>query len=217
MLLRVATEERTVGAPLPTLGGGDDLGEHPICGEAQLTADDFKAVWVLVPQIRRMIAWLAALVVLGPIFLWLRTDGGSPLILGAIPICLIAGVFGVYRGRARWAEGAVSSSRGQPVHYRFDAEAFQVKAPGRDSRAEWATLRGQLELDSAFLIYMSPQLFVLVPKRAFTDADRARLSAELRARVPVYKAPGGGAKRPLLLWLALILAFVGIWLFLNPK
>jgi hypothetical protein len=195
----------------------DDLGEHPIRGEAQLTADDFKAVWVAVPQVRRMIAWFVVLVVLVPTFLWLRAGGREPLILGAIPICLLAVVYGVYRGRARWAEGALSGSQGKPVEYLFDAEAFQVKAPGRDSRAEWATLRGHLEVGSAFLIYMSPQIFVLVPKRAFTDADQARLHTELRARVPLHRAPGGSAKKLLLLWLALILVFLGIWQLLSAK
>ncbi len=195
----------------------DDLAGHPIRGEAQLTADDFKAVWAAVPQVQRTIAWLAVLVVLLPTFIWLRADGRNPIILGAIPICLMAVAFGVYRGRGRWAEGALSGSHGKPVEYLFDGEAFQVKAPGRDSRAEWATLRGHVEVKGAFLIYMSPQIFVLVPKRAFTAADQARLGAELRARVPPYRAPGGGAKKLLLLWLALVLVFLGIWQLLNTK
>lgn len=195
---------------------GNDLGAHPIRGEAQLTADDFKAVWVAVPAVRRMIVWFVALVVLGPTFLWWRADGRNPLILGAIPICLVAVAVGVYRGRARWAEAALGGSQGQPIQYLFDAEAFQVKAPGRDSRAEWATLRGHLEVDHAFMLYMSPQLFVLVPKRAFTDADQARLRSELTARVPLQKAPSG-AKKMLLMWLALILAYLGIWQFLSAK
>jgi hypothetical protein len=64
---------------------------------------------------------------------------------------------------------------------------------------------------------MSPQIFVLVPKRAFTDADQARLRAELTARVPVHKSPGGGAKRVVILWLALVLVFLGIWQLLSAK
>lgn len=197
----------------PTPGGGS-LADNPIRGTAEPRLQDYQALWGQAPAMRRAASWLLVLIVGAPVALALR-NGFEPLVLLAIPVLLAAAAYGVWRGRKTWSEAMFKSAGGMPIEYFFDAEGYQTRATGREGRAEWGTLHAFAETPAAFLLYVTPQIFHLVPKRAFPEADQARLSAELRARVkPLGKSPSG-LKKALVLWIVLILAYFAIWRFLG--
>jgi len=197
----------------PTSGGAN-LAENPIRGSAEPRVEDYQAVWGQAPAMRRAAVWLLVIVVGMPVVFSLRS-GFDPLVLLAIPVLLAAGAFGIWRGRRSWSEAMFKSAGGMPVEYFFDGQGYQTRAPGREGRAEWGTLHAFAETPAAFLLYVSPHIFHLVPKRAFPEADQARLSAELRARVkPLAKSPSG-LKKTLVLWIVLIVAYLVIWQLLG--
>ena len=193
---------------------GASLADEPIRGSAEPRLEDYEAVWGQAPAMRRAAGWLLVIVVGMPVVFSLRS-GFDPLVLLAIPVLLAAGAFGIWRGRRNWSEAMFRSSGGMPIEYFFDSHGYQTRAPGREGRAEWGTLHAFGETPAAFLLYVSPHIFHLVPKRAFPEADQARLSTELRARVkPLGKGPSG-LKKALVLWILLIIAYLAIWQFMG--
>jgi hypothetical protein len=194
--------------------GSRSLLDNPIRGSAEPRVEDYQAVWGQAPAMRRAAGWLLVMVVGMPVAFSLR-KGFDPLVLLAIPVLLAAGAFGIWRGRRSWSEAMFRSVGGMAIEYFFDGQGYQTRTPGREGRAEWGTLHGFAETPAAFLLYVSPHIFHLVPKRAFPEADQARLSAELRARVkPLGKGPSG-LKKALVLWVVLIVAYLAIWQFLG--
>jgi len=191
-------------------------------GHVALTEEDFSSAWRFLPQMRSMVAVSIWIVVLIPGLASVSAAwmGGRawPYGVGAL-LCGGALAFGLRRGRARWARSSLELLRGsEGVLFRFDDKGFLLKSPGRESQLAWDTLYRCIETVSAFLIYTAPQVVAVVPKRAFTPAEQADLQALLRERI--RPAPLAGVFRPgrlLLLWLALVIAFLAIWQFLNPK
>lgn len=200
----------------PPTPNGASLTDKPIRGSAEPRLEDYQAVWGQAPAMRRAAGWLLVIVVGIPVTFSLR-KGFDPFVLLAIPVLLAAGGFGIWRGRRSWSEAMFKSAGGMPIEYFFDGQGYQTRAPGREGRAEWGTLHAFAETPAAFLLYVSPHIFHLVPKRAFPEADQARLSAELRARVkPLGKSPGG-LKKALVLWLLLIVAYLAMKQFLGQQ
>jgi len=226
-----------------TRGGGEDHHEseepdsdedgaqagfegEPIFGRTAITAEDFKKIWWLLPQNRR-VGKSAALIGLGvPAFYaiqrWMVPGGDVDPVNWAFlfSACAMppALVWALWRARARWAQTAVADLRSQEgVAFRFDAEGMSIDAPGRKHTLAWATLVHCLEAPESFLVYTTPAAVMVVPKRAFSATDQARLRTLLAELVP--KRPLRGVKlfalRTLVLWVVLVLAFLAIWQFLE--
>jgi hypothetical protein len=198
-------------------GVRDAFAGQPIRGEAVLRIEDFKSAWFAMPQVRKMIAWYLSVAVCTPLLIWTATEAPNSVVAIAIPIIFCAAVYGLLRGRRRWAEASLRGHDGT-VEYLFDHYGYQLKAPGRESRSEWSKLHGHLELAEAFLVYITPNLLTLVPKRAFAAADQVRLRQELEARIPRRPASYRGVLKLLLAWLLLTLVFLAVWqLVLAPS
>jgi hypothetical protein len=122
-------------------------------------------------------------------------------------------------GRA-WANQALSNIGGQTT-FRFDDYGFTSESSLRQHRLAWAGLARSLETPQAFVVYTTPGTVLIVPKRAFADADVVRVSALLRERispVPVQKVGFFGtasAWRTLLIWVVVLVTFLSIWQFLD--
>ncbi|HEV8548437.1 MAG TPA: YcxB family protein [Polyangiaceae bacterium] len=187
-----------------------------IRGSVEPRLEDYLVIWSRLPGMRRLVLYLVVLVVCIPLFFSLR-QGFEPAVLLAIPVCLVAGGYGLYRGRTRWARSALGNSAGKTVEYVFDEQGYQTRAPDREARADWTSLHGFAETPEAFLLFVSPQLVIVIQKRALSPADQAQLLELLRARVKPQSLGSSGVKRLLVLWLVLIVAFIVIWLFLGGK
>jgi len=90
----------------------------------------------------------------------------------------------------------------------------------RQHRLAWAGLARSIDTAQAFLVYTTPRTLLIVPKRAFADADVLTLRNMLAERVTAQPAPtggllGGSVTRVLVLWAALIVAFLAVWHFLD--
>jgi hypothetical protein len=123
--------------------------------------------------------------------------------------------------RRAWTKQAFANVGGQTT-FRFDDYGFTWESSLRQHRLAWASLARALETPTAFLVYPSPQTVLIVPKRAFTDADVAVLSRLLRERITLKPAPKAGlfanrAWRTVLLWVVLVVTFLAIWQFLDER
>jgi hypothetical protein len=123
--------------------------------------------------------------------------------------------------RRAWSKQAFANVGGQTT-FRFDDYGFTWESSLRQHRLAWASLARALETPTAFLVYTAPQAVLIVPKRAFTDADVAALSRLLRERITPKPAPKAGlfanrTWRTLLLWVVLVVTFLAIWQFLDRR
>jgi hypothetical protein len=102
------------------------------------------------------------------------------------------------------------------VFYRFDADGVTIRSAGATASLAYRVLVKTREIDNAFLLYTTPQLANIVPKRAFTPQDLDRLRALLPPAQQPQKIPlPSGVK--IWLWLAMVLAFLVVWqLFSTP-
>ncbi len=200
-----------------------------IVADTPVSADDFKKVWPALPQVRTMLLRVGIIAALGVVFastnLYLLPPQRDPadtwrwafLVTSFVWPPLFA--FGVFRGRKQWADNAVRDLRSlEGVRFRFDADGFAFEAPGRSHQFTWASLTRCLETPEFFAVYTSPAAVMVVPKRAFTVADQARLRSVLDTRVP--NRPLRGTKlfavRTLVIWVVLVVVFLAMWRFLDP-
>jgi hypothetical protein len=102
------------------------------------------------------------------------------------------------------------------VFYRFDAEGVTIRAAGSTSSFAYRTVIRSRETGTAFLLYATPEVASIVPKRAFAAGDLERVRALLGSQVPRQTARGQ-AGRFVLLWLGLIVVFFVIWQFMSLR
>ncbi len=191
-----------------------------IRGHTALRESDFTAVWFKLPQVRNSAAYLGGSALLVPLVYWQSVRGNAgPMPLLAIPIVFAALGYGLRQGRKRWAAAALTSSRGnEGVEYLFDEQGFHVKAPGREARIAWDVLYRHLETETAFVLFTTPQIVTVLPKRAFAEVDQERLRSEFARRIPVH--PAGNMRafaKTFGTWLLLVLAFLVLWQLFGQK
>lgn len=92
------------------------------------------------------------------------------LVLAKLGILLAA----VQAGRHASRRGA---GGGVPITWRFNEEGMQAFSGATEDTCNWDKLTGYLEIDDYFLLFLHPQVFNIIPKRAFPSADEM---AELR-------------------------------------
>ena len=202
-------EGRANDEPRPS---DDGLAVQPIRGGTELQLEDLKRAWLAPAHMPGAIARLVAAVLVIPTVMWsLARETAGAAVLLAIPFGLGAVAYGLGRGRTRWAQAALHGSSSVAVEYLFDDYGYQVKTPWGESRLAWEAVHAQRVSKEAFLIYMTPQLLLVVPKRAFSEADQVRLGKQLEARVPRLER-GRGLLRVVGLWVMLVFAFLVIWM-----
>ena len=201
--------------------GKSEVKIKPIEGQVAMTLDDFMGAWRFMPQTKRSIALVLTVVLLVPTIHWiisLRTGEGGGALYGVgalIALCAVA--FGIWRGRLRWARGALVTLQAQEgILFRFDDYGFFFKAPGREARFAWGTMYRYIEAGPSFLVYTGPLSLVVIPKRAFAPEDERQLDALLRERIRSRPLAGTApVGRLVVLWLVLVIAFLAIWQLLN--
>jgi YcxB-like protein len=187
---------------------------EPIRGEALLQAEDFKAAWRALPDVRRFAIGAGFL-----LFMWSLGAAmyPAPAFL-VVPFGALAFGYGLFQGRARWAATGMQGFGGGTVKYLFDDDGYHFEAPGRQQRLGWAAVPRYIETKEAFLIFSSPHVTTLVPKRAFAAGDHARLSAELQARIPPPKKRGSLAGKLVVVWVVVVVALLALWqLVMSPS
>ncbi len=108
-----------------------------------------------------------------------------------------------------WKEG---------LEFRLDPQRFSFCASGREVNVEWQALTRSLEIPNAYLIYTTPRLAVIMPKRAFAPEELPRVHELLQRRVPQKELRSVARPRRLVItWLVLMVLFLAIWQFVEMK
>jgi hypothetical protein len=100
----------------------------------------------------------------------------------------------------------------------FDDFGISFESALRTGRTAWGAMWSHHETERSFLVFLSAAALLVVPKRAFSEADQKSIRAELAARVVATnsrretKITSG-----LVLWVILVAAFIAIWRFLRDR
>jgi hypothetical protein len=177
---------------------------------------------VLTPAIAQMsplyrLRWLVPL--WGTFFVVFMALGTSPRTM-AVPMAFTVVVLALLlitpRLTARRLVEAIARGGDRHVSYRFDDEGITIRAAGATTTFAYRKLVRVREIKTALLLYTTHQIANIIPKRAFSDSDLARVRAFL---APYTKAQKRGATVKLVvLWLALVVAFLVLFqLVLAPS
>ncbi|WP_159039727.1 YcxB family protein [Streptomyces sp. TP-A0356] len=131
---------------------------------------------------RRRLWWSCSAVVL--------VGGIAELTLGQIPFGTAAVTFGVlfplqFTVRAKRSIAKALRRVPGPMEVDFSEDKAVLRKPGSTSEVAWHRFVKLAETPEFFLLYVTKRIVVPVPKRAFTPAEVAELSAFLSA-MPNY-------------------------------
>jgi hypothetical protein len=191
---------------------------EPILGTLELDEADLRAGIVQSSGVLRARLGIVLVVAFCYSMLGLM-NGGVPLtqnlpsmLVGA---AFVAVLFASPRWRARQLLRALAAGGDRHASFRFDAEGVTYRTAGSTTTTSYRSLVEYRETKSSFLVYASPGIANIVPKRAFSPSDVARVGALLAANVKRKRARGG--TRLVILWFSLILFFLVVWQFLSAK
>ncbi len=105
----------------------------------------------------------------------------------AIP-ALVASVvwFAVLVLNPKWAakkQFKGSPSAGDPIQLRVSEEGFEVKSQFAEGKSAWNMVVGWVELETSFVLFRSPVIFFVYPKRAFTAEQASEFRSLLQKHV----------------------------------
>jgi hypothetical protein len=134
-----------------------------------------------------------------------------PLVLTGAFVVALTFFFRWYLPRA-WATRAVADTGSGQITFRLDDAGLEVTSPLGQLKLPWASLPGYLDAPACFIVYTDPQAMLVLPKRAFEAPETA--GELLRARIGVRRE-GSRAGRLWVIWLGLVVAFLGVWQLLS--
>jgi hypothetical protein len=136
------------------------------------------------------------------------------------PQVMIGGIFLFFvfaspRIRARRLLESIAAGGDRHASYRFDDDGVTFRTAGSTNVTSYRSLVEYQEARTAFLVYSSPGVAHVVPKRAFSPEGMARVGALLAAHVK--KRRQRSANKLILAWSAGLLLFFVVWQFLNAS
>lgn len=195
-------------------------GSVAIVGQTDVGEADLKQAQARLPGNRRpwltpvlMVAFMLLYVALTPSAITTHT-----LLVFVLPVSFAAIGITYFQiaGKRAWVKQALANVGG-PTTYRFDDFGFSSESKLRQHRLAWAALARTVETPEAFLIYTTPQTLLIIPKRAFSDADVMALRSLLPERVKQQPLATGriSGRFTLLVWVVVLVMFLSIWHFLS--
>lgn len=189
-----------------------------IFGKGVLGIDDFVHAIRNEPRTRRLVRAATVLAVAScALGLWL-SSGRRPLAgIGLVVFGL--GCFAAHQApdhiAQRWFAKTPAAARS--VRYTLNPRALIVTSDVSQQAYAWRSIVGYHEAPEVLLIWVSAQLFLIVPKRAFSSDDLPRVLAELQRQ-----ELGGPPELPrfwswLLLTAALGAIGLMLWNQLSPR
>jgi hypothetical protein len=190
----------------------------PVVATIALTAQDLESAAVDVSWVFRVRKLLLALFVLMVFVTWRGMVHPS---LGVLVPQLLVGVgyvaflFVAPRLAARRQLRVMARAGDTNVTYRFDDEGITIRSAGATSTLAYRRLVKVVQGRTALLLYTTDQVANLVPLRAFSADELARLRAFLPAEAKPKKFRS--ATRLVILWVALVLVFLVIWQLMSAQ
>ncbi|HVY32516.1 MAG TPA: YcxB family protein [Polyangiaceae bacterium] len=191
-----------------------------IIGGTELRAEDFAKAYPRLPAFRRLRWILLALPIVWAFSAITTVVGGArPVTVLTLP-ALLPPVVGILAAIAlglwiphSWARRSLAAMGGGRVTFRFDDEGLYYEAPARQFKLGWGALPQHIDVGDSFAIYTSEQTLLIVPKRAFADADVATLGQMLQARIPPLRQRTFPLR--LVIWVLAMIFFLSVWHFLS--
>jgi hypothetical protein len=173
----------------------NDAADETISGTLELEESDLHAAIIDTSPLLRARFAIAAVLALSYVLLAFvahaaRRDMVGPIICGAV---LAGTLFLTPKVRARQLLEALTKGGDRHASFRFDGEGVTFRTAGSTTTSAYRSLVAYREGKTAFLVYQSPGVANVIPKRAFSPEDVARVSARLLASV---KRRGGVARSP---------------------
>lgn len=136
--------------------------------------------------------------------------------LGFVAVLLVFTNLGSTRLQARRFFKDIDADKRETT-YVFTPTALEVTTKNSHVKQDYEALKRFVLMPHTLLLYSSSSVAQIVPLRAFDPTDRERVIGWVRAQVkPSPKVPLA-LKRTVGLWVVLVVAFVAIWWFLNPR
>jgi hypothetical protein len=215
----------------------DDEGDEYflIEGQTELTEADYVRTWSSVPEFRKLRTYAIALPCIWTVSvlttLAMRpSDSPKDLpFVQLLPLLILTFMIGYFLFLAPrgWAKRAAADHGDGHIRFRFDPSGLHVTTKLREAKTVWAAIPRYVETAGAFIVYISSQSLLVVPKRAFAGADVDLLRSVLDQRAIAAKQGGTDAGQaraakkssvsPLVIWVVLVVAFFGAWQLLSAN
>jgi hypothetical protein len=186
-------------------------------GNCQLTLDDFIHGVRHEPRTRRLIRMatgIGAVACVSGFLLMSSPAYPSGLLLLGLGVMCFAAHNAPEQIAQRWFAKTPSQARG--IRYTLNPQGLIVTSEVSQRLYAWPELQGFHELPEALLVWVSGELFLIIPKRAFSAEDLPAVIVKLEARV------GAPPALPLfwswlLLAVALAVGALTLWNRLDPR
>ena len=186
-------------------------------GSCQLTLDDFIHGVRHEPRTRRLIRMatvIGAVACVSGFLLMSSPEYPSGLVLLGLGVVCFAAHNAPEQIAQRWF--AKTPKQARSLRYTLNPQGLIVTSEVSQRLYAWPELYGFHELADALLVWVSGELFLIVPKRAFGASDLPEVIRQLEARV------GAPPALPrfwswLLLAVALAVAALALWNRLDPR
>ena len=126
----------------------------------------------------------------------LSLAGGGPLI--AVGLVCLYSAYLLPRVRVKSMLSGKSADE-LNTRYSLDESSCTIETHISSARTQWSAVRHYHEGTTTFLLFVSPSVPVLLPKRAFVPADVVRIGALLRAHLAHTEATARKTRRVLIL------------------
>lgn len=184
-------------------------------GRVEYVEADFADAYAALPQSRRarVLFPLILVLLLGPVI------AGERLESSLVRLALVVFVwwYAFTRGRREFIRRALADfgpTGPRTATFRFDEFGVSFETALRTGRTAWSVIWSHRETERAFLVFLNAATPLVVPKRAFSEADQKSIAAELTSRVT---ATNSRRERKLTIALVLlaILVVVALFVFLS--
>jgi hypothetical protein len=193
---------------------------EPVVGTVQLTKNDLLGPLTQLSWLFRARVGISFILFFSVAVLWFAAAGRSAAQF--LPQLLFGGLFTAYlfiapRITAHRVFAAIARAGDTNASYRFDQDGVTIRSAGSTTSFAYRKLVQVREVKTALLLYTTPQIANIVPKRAFSvdGLDRLRALLATHVKTPIRRL--GSGTRLVILWAALVLAFLVTWQFLSSR
>jgi hypothetical protein len=171
-----------MAAPVPPRGAG------PIFGSARLSEAEVREALIRTSPVLRFRWAILAVSAVAVVLAVPGFAGKGPtgwLDIAPFMVALMVFFIIILLGPRASARTALKALAGEgESHYRFDGQGMTIQAPGTAATVSYRVITRYRETALTFLVYTSPGLANVVPKRAFagTDVDGVRALLEANVR-----------------------------------
>jgi hypothetical protein len=158
--------------------------DDAVFGHCRLGLEDFARAVRQEPRTRRLVTvalWLGGAGFGAGVFLISRGHTRVGAVVTVLGLALFAAYNVPDQIARRWFARTPSAAR--LVKFTLGAQGLIVASEVSRELHEWDRLYGYQQVADSFLIWVSAKLFVILPKRAFAEADLPRVSKRLEQRL----------------------------------